>query len=170
MKQQTQEIQHSNVEERRSFLQKGLSTAGIILSAGAVSTLLNSCEDEIKNPIDPPSEGETLNIADISELAVVGGATKRTILNLQSQALVIVRVSDTEFLVASELCSHQKCPVNLPGTDGNDNIRCPCHGAEFSTTDASVISFPSDGTTEAPLKTYPSTFDAETNILTITAA
>jgi len=47
--------------------------------------------------------------------------------------LAVTRVSQTEAVTVSRVCTHQGCTVALPGTPGG-TLDCPCHGSRFQTS------------------------------------
>ncbi len=53
--------------------------------------------------------------------------------------LVIMQPKRGDIRVFSAICPHQGCTVAL---NDDDVIECPCHGAEFSATDGSVLRGP----------------------------
>jgi Rieske Fe-S protein len=47
--------------------------------------------------------------------------------------LAVTRVSQTEVVAVSRICTHESCTVNLPASAGG-TLDCPCHGSRFRTT------------------------------------
>jgi Rieske Fe-S protein len=47
--------------------------------------------------------------------------------------LAVTRVSQTEVVAISRVCTHEGCTVNLP-TSAGATLDCPCHGSRFRTT------------------------------------
>ena len=72
--------------------------------------------------------------------------------------LIIINSGNDNFVALSSICTHEGCTVGYDSTSGN--IKCPCHGAQF-TTSGSIIS----GPVGTPLKSFPIT--KSNNILTI---
>ena len=91
-----------------------------------------------------------------TSLANVGGSR---LLAIDGKALVIGRVSATELVALSSICTHAGCTVRFSTTA----LNCPCHGSRFA-LDGSVTRGPATH----PLKSYPTTYDSATNIATIT--
>jgi Rieske Fe-S protein len=91
-------------------------------------------------------------------LAELGGSHR---VSVPGDLLIIVRTTETEFVVLSAVCTHEGCGVRH--TAGTTVVRCPCHGSMFDFEGAVVR-----GPAEAPLRVYESSFDAATSILTIT--
>ena len=46
--------------------------------------------------------------------------------------LAVTRLSETEAVTVSRICTHQGCTVALPGAPGA-TLDCPCHGSRFQT-------------------------------------
>jgi Rieske Fe-S protein len=108
------------------------------------------CEDgKVCIDVTRPSSGT---------LAQVGGWHRVAV---PDDLVIIVRTTETEFVVLSAVCTHERCSVRH--TAGTTVVHCPCHGSMFD-FDGAVVSGPA----EDPLRVYESSFDAETNILTIT--
>lgn len=161
---------------RREFLVQAASMLGLTVSAGAVITLVNACETTIIKSSDSTTTGGTtsgttgggttggttsgnvINIAQEAALQRTGGAVIKTI---NSNPLVIMRTSDTGFLVLTAVCTHEGCTVELPSSNGV--IQCLCHGSQFSASDGRVLMGPAGGR----LKSYDATFDKTANTLTI---
>ena len=77
--------------------------------------------------------------------------------------IIIVRTSETAFVVLSRVCTHNGCGVAYQ--PGSMSFACPCHGSRFS-IDGSVT----NGPATRSLKKFVSAFDPGTQILTITIA
>jgi cytochrome b6-f complex iron-sulfur subunit len=77
--------------------------------------------------------------------------------------IIVVRTSATEFAVLSRVCTHNSCTVGYQAA--TMQLACPCHGSRFSLTGAVV----KDPATRS-LKTYASSFDDATQVLTIVLA
>jgi Rieske Fe-S protein len=97
----------------------------------------------------------TVPLAQNPSLAQAGGM----ILVAQVQALVL-RVSATEYRALTSVCTHQSCTVS--SFDGA-RLNCPCHGSQFSPTGAVVR-----GPATSPLRTYATTFDQASGVITVT--
>lgn len=150
---------------RRALLQ-GLGAAGLVVLAGC-----GKDPDVSEGPADafvpPPDEtpvpcGPGQVCIDVTRsssgtLSQVGGTHK---ISIPGDALIIVRTAETTFVTLSAVCTHERCSVRY--TTGTQ-VRCPCHGSMFN-FDGSVARGPA----QDPLKVYATSFDASTNILTIT--
>ena len=114
---------------------------------------------------EPPVEGcesgtycIDLTRPSAAPLTTVGGAMK---IATELGNLLVIRASQSEFVVTSGTCTHRNCGVGWTGAI----IRCPCHGSEFR-LDGSV----QKGPATRALETYMAVFDMTTNIVTITLA
>jgi Rieske Fe-S protein len=47
--------------------------------------------------------------------------------------LAVTRLSQTEVVAVSRICTHESCTVNLPTSSGG-TLDCPCHGSRFRTS------------------------------------
>lgn len=47
--------------------------------------------------------------------------------------IAVTRLSQTEVVAVSRVCTHEGCTVNLP-TSAAATLDCPCHGSRFRTT------------------------------------
>ena len=76
-------------------------------------------------------------------------------------ALIVIRVDATTVDTLSDICTHAGCQVNY--SSGAKNLLCPCHGSLFSLS-GTVLRGPA----LRPLKTYVTTFDQPSGLVTIT--
>lgn len=153
-------------QQRRLFLQQAAASAGLVLCAGSVASILTSCETTEQSP-SPSGKTVTFPVQGVTELQQPGGIVQRTISGLNSgNPVFISRISQTAFAVFSSICTHQACVVAVPG-DATEPCICPCHGSTYSRTDGKVLSQPFSGGRATDLPTFASTFDATTQQLTI---
>ncbi len=144
------------------------SAVGLGLTLPVLSTIFAGCEKD-EGPIitGPAMTGD--NVVDINntpELQSIGGSAKIFFQGYNNgYALLIVRNSETEFLVASAECTHQGCSVAKPASPGA-TMNCPCHGTRYSSVDGTVVRQPSFGSATT-LKKFLYKFDSAENILTI---
>lgn len=157
------------VDERRTFLRLAASSVGITLCAGTVAGLLSSCETTERSDTAGPGLPPVPFLLDgITELETVGGITTQFVSGINNNNVVfIARVSETDFVVFSNVCTHQGCPVSLPDDIGG-NVRCPCHGAEYAWNSGKNVKQPLGGGRATDLPKFASTYDAQTKILMIT--
>lgn len=147
--------------ERREFLLTATSLLGLGLCLPAVLSVLQGCSSESKQPTEPGGTIE-LDLSTVPELQQVGGAVKKRFGERNGgRPVLIIRLSPTEFVVLSTVCTHQGVEVNLP--EGNV-IRCPAHGSRFATDSGRVL----QGPAMQPLQRFPSQYDPARNVLRIT--
>jgi nitrite reductase/ring-hydroxylating ferredoxin subunit len=81
-------------------------------------------------PTPPPITGEIrVPLMGIGETV---GAFANLVGGLQTP-LAVTRVSQTDVVCVSRVCTHEGCTVNLPATSGS-TLDCPCHGSRFRNT------------------------------------
>ncbi len=153
-------------ESRRQFLFRATSSIGLALSAPVIASIVASCETDEK-PLAPSGKTYTFDVSTDPALASVGGITAAFVDDLNGgDPVFISRIAETTFAVFSTVCTHASCEVSLPNNPG-ENCVCSCHGAEYSSTDGSVRRQPTTGSA-TNLPRFASSFDAATNVLTIT--
>jgi Rieske Fe-S protein len=141
---------------RRGFL-KGLVGA----SAGAAATGLAGCAPDLSPApfVDLEKDANrrvVLKVDRYPDLSRPGGAIT---LRVKGESQVIVmHPQGTQYVVLSSLCTHSGCPV---GFENNEAI-CPCHLSRFA-LDGTVTHPPA----RAPLTRFTSSYDSETDELTI---
>ncbi len=106
--------------------------------------------------------GFCLDLADPANAALrdVGGAR---VVAIGSAHVIVVRVTDSEFVALSAVCTHAGCLVRY--ASAAMDLECPCHGSQFA-LDGSVMRGPA----ATPLATYSTTFDASSETVTIAIA
>ncbi|MDX9880810.1 MAG: Rieske (2Fe-2S) protein [Prolixibacteraceae bacterium] len=139
--------------KRKDFLTRMLSGGSILLVSPVV---LSSCGEDDNIPDENGSEngnGNGQNTIDLTDsayasLGTVGGFAYKN-------NIIIVRISDSQYVALSKICTHQGCTVAYHPSD--NQIQCPCHGSSF-TTGGSVI----NGPAASPLKAYSVTKSGNT--------
>ncbi len=63
-----------------------------------------------------------------------------------SDEVLVCRISDTEAVAYSAICTHKGCTVEPSGKE----LKCPCHASRFNTTDGGVLGGPA----QAPLAKF----------------
>jgi len=71
---------------------------------------------------------------------------------------VIRRVSDTEVISLSAVCTHQGCTVDLPS---EGRIVCGCHGSQFDAATGAVL----NGPASQKLELFPSRVEKTTILI-----
>jgi nitrite reductase/ring-hydroxylating ferredoxin subunit len=155
-----------SAQSRRNFLRQATASMGLVLSAPVIAGIVSGCEQDESNPTSPTGQTFRVNVSQIPDLATVGGITLEAVNGLNDgRPVFISRIGADTFAVFSSVCTHDKCPVDLPSSATADCI-CPCHRAEFSRADGTVLRQPLVGSA-TNLQRYTATFDAQTGILTI---
>jgi Rieske Fe-S protein len=80
-----------------------------------------------------------------------------------TQGTSLLISSSGQWKAFSATCTHQPCTVQY---SGGSSIRCPCHGATFSTSNGSVLGGPAP----RPLPEYGVQVDANGNLFVTAAA
>ncbi len=111
---------------RRTVL-RGVAIAGIGLP------LLAACGSSTSGDSGPTAGQPTGPLASTGDVPEAGG------LILDAAGIVITQPSAGTFKGFSNICTHQKCPVDNV-TDGT--INCICHGSKYSIEDGSVVAGP----------------------------
>ena len=106
---------------------------------------------------DGASCASCLDLADPANapLTKVGGSR---VVAFAGKNVLVARVSDSEFIALSAICTHAGCTVRFAGPQ----ISCPCHGSLFA-LDGSVTRGPAN----QPLAKFAATFDPSTNVVTL---
>lgn len=163
-------IHTSQSADRREFLLQAASMLGVTFCGSLIGSAFTGCADDVLKPANAPTaSGIEVDLNKETTLQQVGGAIRKTFNTFNSgRNVVVIRQSETEFLVVTAVCTHQGCDVDLPTIPGA-NLICPCHGAQYSSqlADGGTVL---GGPAPLPLKKYPYTFDPKSNILTITSA
>jgi cytochrome b6-f complex iron-sulfur subunit len=100
-----------------------------------------------------------LKIADLTELANVGGAIKLKPSGV-SDTILLWRSGPSEYAATSITCTHLGCEVEV--ADAGKSLACPCHGSQFN-PDGSVR----HGPASRPLQRYVVEMSADQTELTI---
>jgi len=142
--------------QRRVFLR--------VIAAATVAACGTSPQTQTAGPdaSEPPSDGEAScsNCLDLNDpanaaLTHVGGSR---VVRINNASVLVARTSDTTFIALSAICTHAGCTVRFATTQ----ISCPCHGSLFA-LDGTVTRGPAT----RPLAKHTATYDATTNIVTL---
>jgi Rieske Fe-S protein len=143
-----------SLENRRDILLKGTSLLGVSLCATAVSSLLSGCENDTLKTSD---EFEAFEISKEPALSEIGGAAKRTFGHQNGgRPVIIVRLSETDFIAFTSVCTHAGTEINLP-SDTEENFLCPNHKSLFSATTGEVLKGPAN----ASLQKFNTIFESD---------
>jgi Rieske Fe-S protein len=149
---------------RRQFLKKGTITVAI---TSTCLCSLNSCATITKNGRTPAIDADSLTFSDniltidLSKepnLDIVGGAVKIKHDDIPN-GIIIARVDENRFAIASLLCPHRGVEVEYDHSQ--NQFKCASLGSSKFTQEGKYISGPA----KEPLKEYEATL--EDNVLTI---
>lgn len=147
---------------RRQFIIQSGTLLGIGIMGTVVPGLLSSCQRN-EGPVNAGVKKE-IDVTQYPDLQMDLGAVKETFQGLnENLPIMIVRISEGNFVVFNTKCTHEACEVDLPDS-AIGTILCSCHGSFFNQTDGKVL----NGPATKDLVRFPSTFDPLTNILTVT--
>jgi len=152
---------------RRNFLKTAtLGSLALVGSASILSTLVGCGEDSPTSPRTGERVPVNLNDSGFEALREVGGILRRNFGGNRNggKDVIIRRISQTEFRVVSVVCPHKQCDVGSPN---QDRVICPCHQATFS-MQAGNFGARLSGPAPRGLDSFETSFNAETQILTIT--
>lgn len=82
--------------------------------------------------------GECIDLANATNqpLTAAGGAM---LIDVANDTVVVVRISDTQVVALSAICTHASCVVDYNATQ--QLLDCACHGSQFA-TDGRVVRGP----------------------------
>jgi Rieske Fe-S protein len=152
----------ATIEQRREFLK----TASSALGVAACSAFFIACENTtVKNPDNQNNQSVTFTITDDTKLQVlttINASVLKLVPNYNSGfPILFIRTSATEIKAYSSACTHQGFTLNEALENGR--VYCSLHGSEFDPATGNVV----QGPALIPLVQFPTTFDPQTNILTL---
>jgi len=151
--------------DRRDFLATAARSVGFAICGAMLGSLTQACETDLVRPADDRSTGDrvTLTLANEPDLATDGGAIKRSFGTANAgNPVIVIRLSATQFVAFSAVCTHQGTIINLP-RNGSNVMVCPRHEEEFLVTDGT----PQTDTAPSPLKSFPVAYNAADKSITI---
>jgi len=104
-----------------------------LVGAGAAALTLAACAGEEEAPLPQPGD----RLLPLEQVPVGESAAART---ADGAEVVVTRVSETEVVVLSAVCTHQGCAVR----PRPERLECPCHGSEFDPSDGAVLNGPAE--------------------------
>ncbi len=138
--------------ERREFIGKVAFGGSVLLAAPVLFNACSNGTDEVINDTNNNTNSGAVTIdltnATYANLQNVGGYVYKS-------DIIIVRVSDAQYIALSSVCTHQGCTVQYSSTD--TAIVCPCHGSKYTTLGAVT-----QGPATASLKKYSVKVDGNT--------
>ena len=149
-----EEVLDATAVDRRQFVARGAIAAvgALLVSAcgGAGSTTGPGSGSGSGGPLD-------VTVSSFPALANVGGIAR--VDSGQGTPVAAVRTSATTFSAFSLICPHFGCTVGI----ASGSFACPCHGARFAANGRWTGGQPTGN-----LTSLTATFDATTDVLTIT--
>jgi cytochrome b6-f complex iron-sulfur subunit len=140
---------------RRDVLQGlGFAAVGVLVAAG--------CQQQGSSLSTATSAscgtGQCIDLTDAAnkDLTTAGGAM---LVDMRSDTIMVIRLSDTEVIALSAICTHASCSMDYNAAQ--HLLDCGCHGSQFS-TDGAVVRGPAN----RPLRVYGVTL--ANNMITVT--
>jgi Rieske Fe-S protein len=113
---------------RRSFVfATGATVAGTLAGCGGGGSS-PAAPNPTPAPTSTPAAELRLPLMGVGETV----AASATLVGGLITPLAVTRLSETEVVTVSRICTHQSCTVALPGAPGA-TLDCPCHGSRFRT-------------------------------------
>jgi Rieske Fe-S protein len=109
----------------------------VVTTGATVAGTLTGCGGGGGSPSSPSTPVTPPPITGEIRVPLMGvGETVAASANLVGGLLTpiaVTRLSQTEVVAVSRVCTHEGCTVNLPASAGA-TLDCPCHGSRFRTT------------------------------------
>lgn len=114
---------------RRSFVvATGATVAGTLAGCGAGGSSPGAPSTPAPTPTPAPAGELRLPLMSVGETVPASA----TLVGGLVTPLAVTRLTGTEVVTVSRVCTHQSCTVALPGAPGA-TLDCPCHGSRFLT-------------------------------------
>ena len=136
----------------------------VVTTGATVAGTFTGCGGGGSSPSSPSTPPTPPSIAGEIRVPLMGvGETVAASANLVGGLLTpiaVTRLSQTEVVAVSRVCTHEGCTVNLP-TSAGATLDCPCHGSRFRTT-GQVVNGPATRT----LFQFPARIEGDEVIIT----
>jgi len=118
---------------KRKYTRRGFLKSALVISSGAVAGSLLSTQPVFGSEVKD-DKSMKVNLSDYEALTDVGAfvVIKEVQIGGQTDNLIIVHKSETEYLVFSSVCRHKKCNVKYKKEKAV--FVCPCHGSTYDLT------------------------------------
>lgn len=145
---------------RRHFV---AATGCTLASAFGFSSCGGSGSPTAPGPANPGTPPPTAAEARIPLMAVGETvATSVTLVGALVTPLAVTRMSGTQVVAVSRICTHQGCTVALP-EGGAATLDCPCHGSRFEVNGQIV-----NGPAARPLGSFPAVIQGGEVVISLT--
>jgi Rieske Fe-S protein len=129
-----------------------------------VASTLTGCGGGGGSPTSPVAPPTPPTITGEIRVPLMGvgdtvGAFANLVGGLQTP-IAVTRVSQTEVVAVSRVCTHEGCTIDLPRSPGA-TLDCPCHGSRFRTGGQVV-----NGPASRPLFQFPARIDGAQVVIT----
>jgi Rieske Fe-S protein len=131
------------------------ATLGGLAAAGSLASFLEACAS-----VTEPAVTHGTTSVSVAGLTTNGSYLVDSSVQPDGTPILIIRQSATTFVALSMRCTHEGQMVNRPS---NGSIYCSAHGSRFD-LNGNVTAGPAN----TPLTKYATSYDANTNQLTIT--
>jgi Rieske Fe-S protein len=116
--------------KRRSFVAAtGATVAGALAACGGGSGAPSTPSTPAPTSTPTPANEVRLPLMNVGETVPASA----NLVGSLNTPLAVTRLTDTEVVTVSRVCTHQACTVALPGRPGA-TLDCPCHGSRFETS------------------------------------
>jgi Rieske Fe-S protein len=122
--------------KRRAFVAAtGATVAGALAAcSGGGSGSPSTPSTPAPTPAPTPANELRLPLMNVGETVPASA----NLIGSLSTPLAVTRLTDTEVVTVSRVCTHQACTVALPAKPGA-TLDCPCHGSRFETSGRVVL-------------------------------
>ena len=136
----------------------------VVATGATVAGTLAGCGGGGGSPTAPSAPPTPPTITGEVRVPLMGvGETVTAFANLVGglqTPMAVTRVSQTEVVAVSRVCTHEGCVVELPRSAGA-TLDCPCHGSRFRTTGQVV-----NGPATRALFPFPARIDGSVVVIT----
>lgn len=144
--------------KRRSFVAAtGATVAGALAGCSGGSGSPSTPSTPAPAPVPTPANELRVPLMGIGETV----AASANLVGSLATPLAVTRLTATEVVTVSRVCTHQACTVALPGAPGA-TLDCPCHGSRFR-TNGEVI----QGPAARALSSFPSRIAGNEVVITL---